>query len=762
MNNKLTTNQVSGITSADVLYAFFRHKWKILIISLLAIIAAASLPFVTPRVYQSEAKLFVKYVVETKTPGQLGAGAATVDDGAYALDTEMEILTSLDLAQQVADIVGPDKVLAKAGGGTNRYAAADFIRHNLTPEATKGSKVIRVTFKHPDAQMVQPILNQVITSYLTRHEEIHRKVGAFDDYLTQQTDQLNSRLKETEDELRKAKTSAGIISLEDSKRAFSEQIETIRTKISDAEAELAERQSTAEEMAKLLHTVSPSAMTNGLEHSAELQVPPEKVAEYRKVSTLLEGLRKREQDLLLQFTPENSWVRQVQEQIATQAKLKEDLEAANPTLIGVHTGRDGGTSQDPTSGLRATLFTESARAKALQSKMAVLTGQLARIRKEAGSFDAAEASITELQRARQLQEKNYEYFKQNLEQSKFDQALGAGRNYNISIIQYPSPNFVVSKLPKTMAMIAFGGIAFAFGLALLIDLYLDKSVKRPTDVSQKLGLPVFMAIPRLALNGHKRLNGSNRALLTEASAEPAAVQPNGANGALKRSVTPKPDSSSNKAEVAPWDPKHVMRPFCETLRDRLIAFFDASNLTHKPKLVAVTSCSDGAGVSTVATGLAASLSETGEGNVLVVSMGEKDGSVHQFRRGDLDQGLEHVLEKENREGALVHDNLYAVSEPTYGDGLPVPLPRRFKNLVPKLRASDYDYIIFDMPAVSQISVTPRLARFMDFVVMVVESEHTNRDVVKNACAILTENKANVGVVVNKGRNYLPKWLKDDL
>src|SRR5690349_14468573 len=100
MNNKLMTNQVSGITSADVLYAFFRHKWKILIISMLAIGAAASLPFVTPRVYQSEAKLFVKYVVESKTPGQLGAGAPTVDDGAYALDTEMEILTSLDLAQQ--------------------------------------------------------------------------------------------------------------------------------------------------------------------------------------------------------------------------------------------------------------------------------------------------------------------------------------------------------------------------------------------------------------------------------------------------------------------------------------------------------------------------------------------------------------------------------------------------------------------------------------------------------------------------------------
>jgi Mrp family chromosome partitioning ATPase len=196
----------------------------------------------------------------------------------------------------------------------------------------------------------------------------------------------------------------------------------------------------------------------------------------------------------------------------------------------------------------------------------------------------------------------------------------------------------------------------------------------------------------------------------------------------------------------------------------LITFFDLNNLTHKPKLVAVTSCSEGAGVSTVATGLAASLSETGEGNVLLVNMGEKNGAVHQFYKGDLACGLDDALEAKNRENALVQGNLYVVSEATEtnGNGMPLPLPRRFKHLMPKLKASDYDYIIFDMPAVSQVSPTPRLARFMDFVVLVVESESTSREVAKQACGLLSESKTNVGVVLNKGRNYLPKWLNQDL
>jgi uncharacterized protein involved in exopolysaccharide biosynthesis/Mrp family chromosome partitioning ATPase len=758
--NERHLNIQQGITSADVLYALFRHKWKILIVSSIGFVAAALLPFVIPRLYQSEAKLFVKYVVESKSPGQVGsASLVTSDEGANAINTEMEILTSLDLAQQVADTVGPEKILAKSGGGTNRLTAAALIHKNLIPDSARGSKVIRVTFKDRNPDIVQSVLNQVIQAYLSRHEEVHRHVGAFDEFLTQQTDQLKSRLKNTEDDLRKAKASAGIISLDDSKKAYAEQIVSIQGKITEAEAELAERKAIAEEMAKLLHTTAP-ALTNEIARTNEVTAPPDKVALYKKTCTLLDGLRKREQELLLQFTPENSWVKQVQEQIESNEKLKTQLEEANPSLVGVRPEiRDTAPSQDPTAGLRATLLTESARAKALQSKIEVLTAQLTKIRKEAGTIDEAEASITELQRKQKLQERNYEYFAENLEQSHFDQALGAGRTYNISVIQAPSPNFVISKLPKIMTLVGLSGIAAALALAFLIEFYFDKSIKRPSEVATRLNLPLFLSIPRLVLGNHRSLsNGKTPALLAERSAATLAGDASQAATAPESAKASVPQST----ELAPWDPRHILRPFCEALRDRLITFFELNNLTHKPKLVAVTSCSQRAGVSTVATGLAASLSETGEGNVLLVNMGEKNGAVHQFFKGDLDCGLDDVLEGAHRENALVQDNLYVVSEAAEGNGMPVPLPRRFKHLVPKLRASDYDYIIFDLPAVSQVSPTARLARFMDFVVMVVESENTNRELAKQASSLLSESKTHVGVVLNKGHNYLPKWLNQDL
>ncbi len=103
-----------------------------------------------------------------------------------------------------------------------------------------------------------------------------------------------------------------------------------------------------------------------------------------------------------------------------------------------------------------------------------------------------------------------------------------------------------------------------------------------------------------------------------------------------------------------------------------------------------------------------------------------------------------------------------MGEEPNSDKLTRALPKRFSQLVPKLKASDFDYIIFDMPPVSQISITPRLAGFMDMVLLVIESEKTHRDTVQRAAALLAQSKAHVGAVLNKTRNYVPASLQGDL
>jgi Mrp family chromosome partitioning ATPase/uncharacterized protein involved in exopolysaccharide biosynthesis len=643
-----------------------------------------------------------------------------------------------------------------------------MIRANLITDVPKGSSVIRIVFQHPDRELVKPVLNQIIKSYLKMHEDIHLSGGDLYEFLGKESDQYHDNLQNDEDKLRQAKENAHIISLEDSKRAYTEQVSRIQADILATEAQLEERKIAAEEMAKLLHT-KPVSLTNEMVGSNTVAVSAEKEAEYKSVCRRLESLRKTEDQLLTYLTPESRGVKDVQAQIATNENIKVELEAKNPGLLAVKTWERPAGGPDAIGGQRPEfdLSREAANEAGLRAKLKVLTEQLASLRKEATNLNVADREITELQRKLTYDEARYKAFFDSHDRAEIEQTLREGRISNIKTIQEASPPFLAStKLLKMMGLILLGSIGGALALAFVIEFYLDPSLKRPAEVEAKLGVPLFMSIPLMRQNGNglalpavRKLpllpEKNNGAPTGDGEAAPANNGHPSAEGALAAAP-----GSALDAGVALWDSRHAMRPFSDALRDRLINFFEAKNMTHKPKLVAVTSCREGSGVSTIAAGLAASLSETGDGNVLLVDMNQQEGAAHQFYHGDL-ASLDDALEAGKRDNAMVQDNLYVVAECSTGDNLPRALPKRFKNIVPRLKASDFDYIIFDLPPVTPISMTPRLSRFMDVVLMVIESEKTDKDVLKRGITLLHESQRNIGTVLNKRRSYVPKWLQQE-
>jgi Mrp family chromosome partitioning ATPase/uncharacterized protein involved in exopolysaccharide biosynthesis len=739
MTNKTVTPAAPPtIRIGDLYYVIFRHKWKILLISMLGAAVAGYL-YLTDwqKTYMSQAKLFVKYVVEARKPTLTSAneGMKSVEESPIA--TEIEILTSMDVATLAASRLDPS-TKAKLGGDP-----LDAIQRGLKVDAPRRSSVIDVSFEHPNPQVVTPVLKEVIDAYYTKHESVHQAGGVFDRLLDTQNTEWKEKLRKTEEELRKAKASLGVVSLEDSKKQHVGRIQELEQDIFDAKTELAVAESTIRMLlAGDAQTNRPSQTPIGG------VVPPEKVADYAKVRATLETLQRKEQEQMVYYTAESTMMKTLKEQIQAREKEKFELERQYPTLLmKMAEGQQGQTTRtDPFA--QAVFMTNS-----LSIKIAKLVEQLTYYTNQVRKFEQAEAQITDLQRQKELDEQNYRYFSVSWEQSQIDARVqGEARNANISRIQEPSVAFEVpSKRKKTIMMILLGSIMGSLGLAFLLEYVVDRSFRRPVEVENHLGLPLFISIPRM------KLNGQLRSLAAGGSQKLIADRKNGAGeastGALERR---KPEQS------APWEPSPALSPFAETLRDRLITYFEMKNLTHKPKLVAVTSCGEGSGVSTISAGLAASLSETGEGNVLLVDMNLHNGAAHQFHRGELACGLDEALQRERREEALVQDKLYMVSEAGKNNDVPSMLPNRFKHLVPRLKTSDYDYIIFDMPPVSQISMTPRLAKFMDMVLMVVESEKTDRDVVKKATSLLSESKTNVGVVLNKSRQYVPKALQQEL
>jgi len=104
----------SGAKLRDILFALFKRKRTIGICAAAGIIAAAAVYFIYPPSYQSEAKLLVRYVTERSAVDPVEAEKAAVassNEADRVIGAEIEILTSWDLAMQVAQALGPQRLL---------------------------------------------------------------------------------------------------------------------------------------------------------------------------------------------------------------------------------------------------------------------------------------------------------------------------------------------------------------------------------------------------------------------------------------------------------------------------------------------------------------------------------------------------------------------------------------------------------------------------------------------------------------------------
>jgi uncharacterized protein involved in exopolysaccharide biosynthesis/Mrp family chromosome partitioning ATPase len=758
MNDKQQHGQPSGgITLGDVYFILFRHKWKILILSFAGLAAGVMFYLLWPVPYESEAKLFIRYVQDNQNPALPADNSKVLSPdprGGDIINSEIELLTSLDLAEQVVDTVGASNILAKAGGGDSRLKAAVLIGKNLSVSATKDSSVMDITFQSRDPAIVQPVLQELIADYKSRHVEIHNGVGLYDDFFSQKTAQLKSQIDQIDQNLQTVESNTGIFFPADATKAYSDQISKLNQELLDTQTELAEDKAVlaslkASQTATVITNSSPMA-TNANPAAFTSQ---DQQAEYTSLLAQLDVLRKKQLDYLSQgFSNGNLLVKEIRKQINDVQNKKDALEKANPQLVTSASKMvSGGSSSGGQLGdIKVTdAGDEITQIAALESKLKVLDSQLKEVKAEAIAANQAANQIASLQQQKQTAQANYQYYLSGLDHLQADETLGSAKISGISTIQSPSPPFEnVTKILKITALIIFAGLGGGLALAFLIELFLDRSIKRPIEVETKLGLRLYVSIPYLSASQRRRLAASYT--------EPLQLQ-SSAGGTNQETIRP---------EIAPWSGAHVLRPFYEALRDRLITHFEAKNLTRKPKLVAVTSPSKGAGVSTIAAGLAASLSETGEGNVLLVSMNSEQEIAQEFSKGKLDCRLDDVLENGNRVNAQVQDNLYVVAEGANNNGsgngkIPRFMPKRFLSFLPKLKASDYDYIIFDMPPITQTSITARLAVFMDMNLVVVESEKTDRDVVKQASTLLAETKADVSIVLNKTRKYVPARLHQE-
>lgn len=726
MDSPQSVTHPSNFGVDDFLFAVFKHKWKILLFTITGLLAAIAVYVFFPVAYQSEAKLLVRYVLERSIESTEGSSGSS-NNPESVINSEVEILSSWDLAVQVAEALGAKRLLPDAGPGATVTEAAGTIQAGLEVSSRKDSNIISVSYQNSRPELTTLVLDELVARYFIRHLEVHRSAGAFD-LVTQQTDQVRSRLQQTEDALRVLRSKLGVVSLKDGTTVISGDLARIRDELRTAEAEQTVQQARVKQMEGSA-SQSDSKVTGPTTGEPSSGI----VQQYQALVARLAQLRGTELELLSKYTPGNVLVKVTQTQIADLETQRRDLEKRFPDLPATLSAAGGPPGQAPANA------TEKGRLAAMEARTEMLKLRLRDVQEEMKRLSDFSSQMADLERSKELEEGNYKYFEATLQKARVDEALDPSKMPNISAVQRPTPARRVSaKRKKIVLGLAGGGLGLGLAIAFLIEMVLSRSVKRPLELERRLQTPLLLSIPNYSLNGRSRLRLKSR----------------------KRDVAITVPKQPAGSSPAPWETGHFIRPYCEAIRDRFGLYFERNRMTHKPKLIGVTGFARGAGVSTLAAGLAAAFSEMGDGKVLLVDANLGSGEVHPFFKGRPAGSLTNPLHIAG-EIAPAADNLYLATVAPQSDS-PTPLGlKRFFDLVPNLKGSDFDYIIFDMPPLGQMSPTLGMAGFMDKLLLVVEAEKNDREVVKRGHAELVAGHDNVSVVFNKARSYGPQWINGE-
>ncbi len=722
----------------DLYYVLFRHKRKIIVFFLAVMIVTAVGIVLTTEAYLSEAKLLVRLGRENVTldpTATTGTIAPIRPSHESAINTELEILRSQEIAEMAVDAIGPEvlfykehpvnsttgKTIAKikrpiyilakrlrkllrppsdagtGGSSSKRDRAVRMVMDNFQIQTQKVSSTISLAYKSQNPKLAQEVLAKLIDSYLEKHITVHQTPGSHQ-FFIQQTEYLRGRLTQLEDELRNLRNETGISLLDEQHRLTLGNISTLEKNLNAAEIALAASTATVEALHKTLAKIPDTVVatiTEGLPNVAA-----------DGMRQRLYDLQLQEQDLLSKYEPESRHVQDIRQQIvAAQALLSQEKPERTQLTKGLNT-----TYVD----LQSSLLSEQASMSSLQAQVEVIKTKLASARGEVSTRNDVEVKVKALTREIEVQQVNYRKYSENLEQARIDDALESGKISNIGILQAAILPMrpISSRKMLTLFLGLVIGMLGGIGLAFFCE-YTDHSIRTPEQAEEKLGLSTLTCIPYLPISGISR-----KARIKEH------------NEAL------------------------------DVLREQLLSGFQGSK---KLRVLAITGSHRHEGVSTVAANLAISLAWLGQGDVLLIDANLCHPLVHKMFKTRLSPGLAETLANGGGNGNAIspsrvhgpHVLSAGIAKRSFSQILD---SREFRKLLNAMK-KNYRFIVLDLPAVNEASWTIRLARLCDGVCLVVEAERSRWEVAQNTKEQLLTSKANVlGVVLNKRRFHIPEWL----
>lgn len=519
----MTNPTRSSPTPRDVLRSLARHSKKAFLVFCLVVFCTVGWIVFKPSEYESVAKIYVRVGRENNTLDPSATTGQTVNIAqtlAAEVNSMLEIIGSCETASLVAKNVGVDTILAndlasdsevpgnsevlgeprqsgaekfkswiysvKAKISPGRFSespdeeAVRLLLERSTFSAPKNSNVIVISCKAGHPELARAIASSWTNAFISEHLRVSRTEGSFY-FFTQHTQEIESRLLHIEEELKEAKSAAGLVSIEGGRELLETQSNSIHSRLLDNQSSLDAAQAKTVKLEAIL-----SSLPIRVETDQKTEQSPEGWYDLR--GKLFE-LEIKEHELKAKFAASNPEVVAVEGQRKQVEKILESQEQSSAETV---------SGPNPTYQLfQQALLNEQALVVSLSAEKKTLEDQRSENLVELKALNENAVRIADLERQRLNMDTAYRESAASTEQARTLQAMETANISSVSRLQNASYSTIpagLSRLKTLLLGLCLAVICAAVYTALAE--YFDRSFVTATQVEQTLELPVLVSIPQ--------------------------------------------------------------------------------------------------------------------------------------------------------------------------------------------------------------------------------------------------------------------------
>ncbi len=505
-----------------------RHRGKLTAAFLIPLTAAVALSFIPAKTYEAEARLLAlighEYIFRPEV-GEAGAGMAL--DATSITKSEVEILRSRTLKEEVVEAIGPIMLYPELAEPPRPSLSGTLIRaiydaaaqtgvplpewphstdatvptlvdgavmavsDNLTVEPIKDSSVIRVAFRHTDRELAARTVNRLIDAYFARRLGILGRSQA--DALAGTYNEVNERLKATDAELDRFKDEYQVIDFGHQTTLMLQQRAGLEDASRKVEAELVKAR---ERLADLKHTLAATPREVTLYTSNEL------FAAYQHAQGALNLLEAERAALLTRLMESHPKVITIDRQIAQlRTQLSRTPRTDQTKRVGINPVHEQTQRQ---------IAEVQAEVASLEGMSSTIHVQLAAFDKRIDTLRLAERRYRSLVREQTVLLESQHAYAKRLEETRILDELGRDRNDNVRLIQAALPPIEGHSLRGMIrALGALSGLILSLFLAFLLEAARRVFVI-PQNAASALGMPILATVPVLSRQERRRLDDVHR------------------------------------------------------------------------------------------------------------------------------------------------------------------------------------------------------------------------------------------------------------